>query len=316
VKVYNKNNIKLLNTDCLKLLKTLDDNSIDLIATDPPYYKVKTDDWDNQWPTKDAFFAWLNTVLIECQRVLKPSGSIYLFCGPHLAAETELLIGQYFKVLNHIVWRKPSGRHLGCNKEYLTKYFHQTERIIFAESTKYRAFNYERIRSHLANTIRAAGVTSKHVNDATNTQMSGHWFSVSQFHFPSRENYKILHKLAPSLKPYDKLRAEYMAIRKKVSSTGRKFAVTKHVPYTDVWDFGVVQPYKGKHPCEKPLDIMEHIIATSSNPNDTVLDPFTGSGSTPIAAKRLGREFIGSEMGEKEYNQAIERLEKETPDKA
>ena len=53
---------------------------------------------------------------------------------------------------------------------------------------------------------------------------------------------------------------------------------------------------------------MEHIIAASSNKGDLVFDPFTGSGSTAIAANKLSRKFVGSEMGEVEYNQAIERL--------
>ena len=150
--------------------------------------------------------------------------------------------------------------------------------------------------------------SSKQVNEAINTQMSGHWFGRSQFAFPSRENYRILRKLSPRLKPYNTLRAEFLVIRKKAGQYGRKFAVTKQVPYTDVWDFKVVQPYPGKHPCEKPLAIMEHIITASSNPGDLVLDPFTGSGSTPIAARNLGRKFVGSEMGKKEYKQAISRL--------
>lgn len=288
------------------------DNSVDLIATDPPYYKVKTAAWDRQWPTKAAFFEWLDVVLNECQRVLKPTGSLYLFCSPYLAAETELLIGVHFKVLNHIVWRKPTGRHMGCSKESLTKYFPQTERIIFAESTKPRAFQYEPIRAHLANAIKVSGVTSKHVNTATKTKMSGHWFGKSQFSMPSRTNYKVLRRLAPSLKPYEALRSEYVTIRQRAGQSGRRFAVTKHVPYTDVWDFRVVQPYNGKHPCEKPLALMEHIISASSNKNDLVFDPFTGSGSTAIAARKLGRKFIGSEMGKEEYKQAITRLDEIT----
>ncbi len=310
VTVYRRKHIKLVNDDCLVLLKKLKDNSVDLIATDPPYYKVKTDAWDRQWDTQEAFFAWLEIVVQECQRVLKPSGSLYLFCSPYLAAETEQLINRHFKVLNHIIWRKPTGRHLGCCKESLIKYFPQTERIIFAESRKPKPFVYEPIRRHLAESIKGAGISSKQVNEATNTQMSGHWFGRSQFDFPSRENYRILRKLSTALKPYNTLRAEYLAIHEQAGKHGRKFAVTKQVPYTDVWGFKVVQPYPGKHPCEKPLAIMEHIITASSNPGDLVLDPFTGSGSTPIAAKKLGRKFVGSEMGKKEYQQAIERLDR------
>lgn len=306
---YNKNKIRLVKADCLKLLKSLDDDSVDLIATDPPYYKVKSDDWDRQWNTKAAFFAWLDQVLAEYQRVLKPTGSLYLFCGPYLAAETELLVGQHFKVLNHIVWRKPTGRHLGCNKESLTKYFPQTERIIFAESTKRRAFHYEPIRRHLADTVKRAGMSSKAVNEATATQMSGHWFGRSQFAFPSRENYQILRKLAPKLRPYDKLHAQYKRLRSRHGRKGRHFGVTKQVPYTDVWDFPVVNPYPGKHPCEKPLALMEHIIRSSSRPGGLVLDTFAGSGSTAIATRRLKRRFLGCELGESQFAQAMGRLE-------
>lgn len=314
---YKISGIELLNVDCLALLKALPDDSIDLIAVDPPYYKVVEAAWDHQWKTKADFIEWLRQVLVEYQRVLKPSGSIYLFCGPYLAAETELLLGEYFTVLNHLVWRKPSGRHLGCNKESLTKFFPQTERIIFAESAKRlppdtRPFYYEPIRAHLDESVRGAGVTSKRVDDATGTKMSGHWFGRSQFSFPSRKHYETLQALAPALKPYSELRAEYDAIREQYGagpqSRGRAFAVTKHVPYTDVWDFPTVNFYPGKHPCEKPAALMEHIILTSSKVGDLVLDTFIGSGSTALAAERLGRRLIGSELGEVEYQQACDRL--------
>lgn len=305
---FHHQNIRLINADCLALLKTIPDNSIDLVATDPPYYKVKEESWDRQWATKTTFFEWLNEVLVEYHRVLKPTGSLYIFCGPYLAAETELIVGKTFRVLNHIAWRKPSGRHNGCNKESLTKFFPQTERIIFAESRKRRAFQYEPIRSHIADTLAKAGVTSKQVNEATCTQMSGHWVGASQFTLPSQANYRILKRLAPGLKPYKELRAEYVAIREREGRSGRYFSVTKHVPFTDVWDFPVVQPYPGKHPCEKPLDLMSHIVRTSSRRGDVVLDTFVGSGSTAIAAAKLGRKFIGCEMGKVEYRQAVDRI--------
>ena len=72
----------------------------------------------------------------------------------------------------------------------------------------------------------------------------------------------------------------------------RPFTLSTKVPYTDVWDFATVQFYKGKHPCEKPLALMEHIITASSRPGDVVLDPFCGSGVTGIAARKHNRRFI------------------------
>jgi adenine-specific DNA-methyltransferase len=92
------------------------------------------------------------------------------------------------------------------------------------------------------------------------------------------------------------------------TSYGIRDAVTKHVPYTNVWDFKPVQWYPGKHPCEKPLDLMRHIIEASSRPGDMVLDTFVGSGSTPIACRELGRRFVGCEMGIREFVGALDRL--------
>ena len=68
-------NVKLFCADALDVLRSLETNSVDLIATDPPYFKVKDEGWDHQWSTATDFLAWLDDVLTECKRVLKPSGS-------------------------------------------------------------------------------------------------------------------------------------------------------------------------------------------------------------------------------------------------
>jgi len=75
-----------------------------------------------------------------------------------------------------------------------------------------------------------------------------------------------------------------------------------------VWNFATVQAYPGKHPCEKPLDMLEHIIKASSRPGDVVLDSFMGSGNTGIAAQKLGREFIGIDASAHWYSMAVKRI--------
>ena len=64
----------------------------------------------------------------------------------------------------------------------------------------------------------------------------------------------------------------------------------------------------GKHPTEKPVDLMEHLIHIYTHEGDVVLDPFMGSGSTGVACKNLGRDFIGVEKSEEFYKIAGERL--------
>lgn len=62
------------------------------------------------------------------------------------------------------------------------------------------------------------------------------------------------------------------------------------------------------HPTQKPVELLKYLIEKSSNENDTVLDPFMGSGSTGVAAKELNRNFIGIELDEKYFNIAKERI--------
>lgn len=71
----------------------------------------------------------------------------------------------------------------------------------------------------------------------------------------------------------------------------------------DVWTTSLTKPSEkkcGKHPTQKPLEILDKIILASTKENDIVLDPFSGSGTTGISAYKLGRNYIGIET-EKEY---------------
>lgn len=306
---YQTENLSLYNADCLQLLANIEDNSIDLIATDPPYFRVVAEKWDRQWKNEADFFNWLDQVLAEMHRVLKPTGSIYLFAGPHLATKVEYAIARHFNMLNHIIWRKPSGRHQGCSKESLRRFFPQTEHILFAESKKPVPFAFEPIRAYLHQAIKKADVTQKQVDRACGCQMSGHWFGKSQWSMPSRKHYNTINRLVGGhLKPYPDLYQEYRTLLENSNNGRRTFNVTKHVPFTNVWDFKPVQFYPGKHPCEKPLALMEHIINTSSLPGDIVLDAFVGGGTTPVACVNTGRRFVGSELGVGEFAQTLARV--------
>jgi DNA modification methylase len=70
--------------------------------------------------------------------------------------------------------------------------------------------------------------------------------------------------------------------------------------------------YDNFHPTQKPVALLEWLIATFTNPGDTVLDCFMGSGSTGIAARNLGRRFIGIEREEKFFNLVVERFKSTT----
>jgi hypothetical protein len=76
---FNTGLINLINDDCLSYLATLPDESIDLVVTDPPYYKIVSDKWDHQWKVESEYLAWCRHWTEECVRVLKPGGCLYVW---------------------------------------------------------------------------------------------------------------------------------------------------------------------------------------------------------------------------------------------
>ena len=108
---------------------------------------------------------------------------------------------------------------------------------------------------------------------------------------------------------YEYLRADHGYLQAKYEDLRRPFNVSTEVSYTDVWDFPTVRPYPGKHPCEKPLAMMEHIVAASSREGGLVLDPFCGSGVTGQAAMSIGRKWVGIDVEERWCRQAQKRIE-------
>lgn len=118
---------------CEAFTPRLPNGCVSLLWLDPPYYGVKDAEWDNAWPSGEAFLAWIEECSKEWKRVLAPNGSIYVCASQQMAAGVEHVMAKRFDILNHIVWAKPNGTHKKACKEEQRAYFTQTERIIFAE---------------------------------------------------------------------------------------------------------------------------------------------------------------------------------------
>lgn len=89
------------------------------------------------------------------------------------------------------------------------------------------------------------------------------------------------------------------------------YAKNKNATFNEHCKSGVWQFPCGRnknHPTEKPLKLFKYLIETSSKPGDTVLDPCMGAGTTVIAAKETGRNYIGIELFKEYYDIAGERL--------
>lgn len=99
--------------------------------------------------------------------------------------------------------------------------------------------------------------------------------------------------------------------------TGRRHSVTEDsesqgVPMRDVWELSVVHPASKEHtgyPTQKPLALYERIVKASSNEGDMVLDPFAGCATTPVAAERLGRQWVGMDVWDGAFDVVKQRME-------
>jgi site-specific DNA-methyltransferase (adenine-specific) len=318
--------------DCLEVLRTMPDNSVDAVVTDPPYYRVKDEDWDRQWDNPEAFLAWLDQVAEQWQRVLKPNGSLYCFASPQMAARVEVMLGQRFQVLNNIRWTKAQGWHEKADKEVLRSYLSPWEAVIFAEQigadgsalhgsgwadqcAELRAGVFEPLRQYLLQERDRAGITNGQVDECLGTSgMAGHYFGASQWALPTEDAYAKLRCLLNNGPKHKYLRREYEDLRREYEDLRRPFSVTRFDPFTDVWTFRTVQPRPGKHPCEKPQALLRHIISSSTRPGAVVLDSFAGSGATGQACLALGREFIGIERCPHWHRVASQSLKAVQPD--
>ena len=311
---YQHEGVTIYHGDCLSVLPELPDNSVDIVLTDPPYFKVKGDAWDNQWDKPAEFLAWLDRVLEEFARILKPNGSLYLFASPQMGARVEIMIGQRFEVLTNIRWRKENSSHKKSCKEELRAFFPASETIIFAEHfgadnaakgeagyerkcDELRGFIFEPLRAYFDEERKRSGLSSQQIQDGM-AELTGvryvferHTFSTSQWELPTKHQYEAARVL------FNRAGGEFL--RKEYEELRRPFSVSSKVPYTDVWDFETVSNYPGKHVCEKPAAMLRHMISASSKPGAVVLDAFGGSGSTAQAARELGRSAISIELDER-----------------
>lgn len=78
---------------------------------------------------------------------------------------------------------------------------------------------------------------------------------------------------------------------------------------TDVWSDINFYSQKRIHPTQKPETLINRLVLASSNPNDKVLDPFMGSGTTAVSCKKNNRNFIGFEIDERYYLNSIKRIQ-------
>ncbi|MBN4051464.1 site-specific DNA-methyltransferase [bacterium AH-315-M05] len=310
---YESSSTTLLGGDSLELIRKIPDDSISLVLTDPPYHSTKKHNIKNDTAFNDdgEFLNWIKEYCKEWARILRPNGSIFLFCSSSMSARIDVLMSEWFNVLSHVVWTKPNdpgfdGWKGKMKKEALRQWYPHSERIIFAELASEGNLKRSPFGNFLKEQRLKCGLSGHQLTEIIGAYGKiNHGGSVSNWeagrNIPSREQYEKICDALLSIGKIEKMPPYENVIR--------PFGVNSSIQFTDVWDFNSVRPYKGKHPAEKPLDMLEHCINSTTYPNDIVLDCFGGSGSTAIAALNTGRKSIAIELDEKWVEAIKDRLE-------
>lgn len=277
---------KIYNEDCLEGMKRIPDGSVDCILTDPPYLYLKNQKLDRPFD-EHAFFS-------ECKRVLKKDSFIVLFGrGTSFYRWNTILSEMGFSFKEEVVWDKinTTSPLLPLSRKHETISIHSIGRKNILRSK----VPYEEIRIN---------DDSKVVGDAKRI--------IS--YIKNNDIEKIKEEINNGL-IYNKKKAH----KTHVSAQTGFFSSDRAIACIDSIKNGCNERdiisllrdhYSAIHPTQKPVRLIERLLALISCEGDIILDPFSGSGSTAIACINTGRNYLCFEIDKEYYDLSMGAISK------
>jgi DNA modification methylase len=300
--------------DNLYRLTQLPAESVDLIYLDPPFFsnrhyeviwgdEAEVRSFEDRWEGGvNVYIDWMRERVLEMHRILKPTGSFYLHCDPHASHYLKVMLDGVFgeaDFRNEVVWKRTNvhsdsknwsevcDRLLYYIKDNAQPY---TWNPLYGEhSAEYVAGKY-RFADGDDRAYRLGDMTSPNPRPNMMYEWKGHaspkmgWRysqeTMARLDAEGRIWYPDSKDKRPQLKRYlDEMSGNLM---------------------TDVWtDISPINSQARErmgYPTQKPEPLLERIISASSNPQDIVLDPFAGCGTTLVAAQKLQRRWVGIDI--------------------
>lgn len=319
---------KILNGNSLELLKKIPDNSIDCCITSPPYWGLRDYGHDEQLGSEKHFKDFvvnLCNVFDEVKRVLKPTGTCFVNLGDtfngskvgntsnkgycentvintfkkqknEIANKSLCMIPERFSIemidrgwclRNQIIWHKPNQMPQSAKDRFTVDF----EKVFFFVKQPTDYYFEQQLEPALTNENRPNGVVRNR-----------------EYNYDSKENnnpdaYKKQHK---NIK--EKGQQPNSMHLKRASGTPDKIYVDRNV--RTVWSINT-KPFKGAHFATYPQTLVERMLKAGCPENGIVLDPFFGSGTTGVYARKVNRNFIGIELNSEYAKIAENRLYKE-----
>lgn len=262
-----------------------------------------------------AYLAMMAVRLLELHRVLKPTGSLYLHCDPTASHYLKLLLDGVFgadRYRNEIIWRRTTS-HNSANRYGKVAdtilYYVKGDRFTWNDvRTEYSEAQLSRYQDDGDGRLyRAENLTADRRNSqsgkftwrgTTPPPTRGWAYTEEQLEAWWAEGRILTRRDGTPRMDGLKIYLEGLAGQKLQSV------------WTDIPRVGNTSNERLGYPTQKPLALLERIIAASSSPGDTVLDPFCGCGTAVHAAQKLGRSWIGIDV----THLAISLIEKRLKD--
>jgi DNA modification methylase len=236
---------------------------------------------------------------------------------------------------NEIVWSKYiEGKMKPTKIEMMRSYVNYTERCLFfmlgQQGFNNNSENYwdgwEPLRTYLDSETKKMGWTKKDLDRITQTQMSSHWITKSQWSLITEPHYLKIQSEANGrgfLKEHDQLKKEHDQLKKEHDQLKKEFYTTRayfdntHDNMTDVWIYpGVKGEERHGHATPKPIELMARVMKSSLPKGGLCYEPFAGSGSTLIGAEQTGRVCYTMELTPEYCDVILTRWETLTGQKA
>lgn len=256
-----------------------------------------------------AYLLMMAPRLIELHRKLKPTGSMYLHCDPVASHYLKIILDVVFgptHFQNEITWKR-TGAHNDANK-----YGCNTDTILYfsKDKPKWNPFYREHSEEYKAR-FRNADPSGRLWTD---DNLSAKGLSGGGYDYEYKD-IRGYWRCPPATMAQLDLEGKLHFTRNGGIRLKRYLDENKGIPMQALWDD--IPPINSQakerrgYPTQKPLALLERIIAASTDEGDVVLDPFAGCGTALVAAERMNRHWIGIDVTYLAINEVVARLQEE-----
>lgn len=302
---------ELIHQDCIEWMDAQKDKSIDCVITSPPYnLNIKYSKYEDNLP-KEKYIDWLVNISENIKRVLKDEGHYFLNIGatnldPLFAMEVGTNIGKVFNLQNNFTWVK----HIALQDKGYGQYKPITSKRYVSNTTE-SIFHFTKTGDIAVDRL-AIGQRNRTHEKYPELYSEGRHIANARRSVAKKLSYKnyteIMENGSPEeLKEFKKLLDEYLQNKPYQPDKPKCIGNAWYIPYTPTSklskELGATEGHnfrkvsRGNHPATFPTQLPEQCIKFSGiKKNSKVYDPFVGTGTTVLAAAKLGMYGIGTDI--------------------